>query len=50
MDIVLLPLLQVIQIALQLFIYALIISAILSWLAAFNIINTGNQFVSTIGY
>jgi len=50
MDIVLLPLLQVIQIALQLFIYALIISAILSWLVAFNIINTGNQFVSTIGY
>jgi len=50
MDIVLLPLLQVIQIALHLFIYALIISAILSWLVAFNIINTGNQFVSTIGY
>ena len=50
MDIVLLPLLQVIQIALQLFIYALIISAVLSWLVAFNIINTGNQFVSTIGY
>ena len=50
MDIVVLPLLQVIQIALQLFIYALIISAILSWLVAFNIINTGNQFVSTIGY
>jgi YggT family protein len=50
MDIVLLPLLQVIQIALQLFIYALIISSILSWLVAFKIINTGNQFVSTIGY
>ena len=48
MDIVLLPLLQVIQIALQLFIYALIISAILSWLVAFNIINTTNQFVYTI--
>lgn len=50
MDIVLLPLLQVIQIALQLFIYALIISAVLSWLVAFNIVNTRNQFVSTIGY
>lgn len=50
MDIVLLPLIQVINIALQLFIYALIISAILSWLVAFNIINTQNQFVSNIGY
>ncbi len=50
MEIVLLPLLQVIQIALQLFIYALIISAVLSWLVAFNIVNTSNQFVSTIGY
>ena len=48
MDIVLLPLLQVIQIALQLFIYSLIISAILSWLVAFNVINMTNQFVYTV--
>lgn len=50
MDIVLIPLIQVIHIALELFIYALIISAVLSWLVAFNVINTQNQFISSVGY
>lgn len=49
MDVVLVPLLAVIDIALNLFVWALIISAILSWLVAFNVINTQNQFVSTVG-
>ena len=32
----------------QLYIYLLIASAILSWLIAFNVVNTRNQVVSTI--
>ena len=47
--IVLDPLIQVIQIALELYIWVVIISAILSWLVAFNVVNTSNQFVYTVG-
>ena len=47
--IVLDPLLQVIGIALNLYIWLVIASAILSWLVAFNVINTTNPVVSTIG-
>ena len=32
----------------QLFIYVLIASAVLSWLVAFNVVNTRNQFVSAV--
>ncbi|WP_293812641.1 YggT family protein [uncultured Bosea sp.] len=40
--------LDVIMIALNLYIWVLIASAVLSWLIAFNVVNTRNQFVSTI--
>lgn len=33
----------------DIYVWLLIASAILSWLVAFNIVNTSNQFVSTIG-
>ncbi len=33
----------------EIYVWLLIASAILSWLVAFNIVNTSNQFVSTIG-
>jgi len=33
----------------QIFIYLLVANAILSWLVAFNVVNTQNQFVSTVG-
>ena len=33
----------------NLYIWALIVSAILSWLVAFNVVNTRNQLVHTIG-
>ena len=46
--IVLDPLIGVIQIALQLYFWAVIISAVLSWLIAFNVINTSNRFVYTV--
>jgi YggT family protein len=41
-------LLDVIGIVLQLYVYALIVSAILSWLIAFNVVNVRNDFVRGI--
>lgn len=40
--------LDVILLALQIYVWILIASAVLSWLIAFNVINTRNQFVSTV--
>ena len=48
MDALLYSLIEVIVIAIDIYIWILIISAILSWLIAFNVINTRNQFVSVI--
>ena len=41
--------LDVIFVVLQLYVWILIISAVFSWLYAFNVINGRNQFVATIG-
>jgi YggT family protein len=41
-------LLEVILIALEIYVWLLIGSAILSWLIAFNVVNTRNQFVSML--
>ena len=41
-------LLDVILILLNLYIYLLVAAAILSWLIAFNVVNTRNQFVSMV--
>ena len=41
-------LLYVIMLAAQLYIYVLIAAAVLSWLIAFNVVNTRNQFVAMI--
>lgn len=49
MDMVLLPLINVILIALRLYLWVIIASAVLSWLVAFNVINSHNQFVYTVG-
>jgi YggT family protein len=42
-------LLTIILIVLDIYIWLLIASAILSWLVAFNVINTRNQFVAMVG-
>jgi len=39
----------VIDLVLQAYIWLLIASAVLSWLIAFNVVNTRNQFVATVG-
>jgi YggT family protein len=42
-------LLDVILIALQIYVWLLIAAAILSWLVAFNVVNTRNQVVAAAG-
>ena len=44
-----LALFQTIDLALTLYTWVLIASAIFSWLYAFNVINSNNSFVSSIG-
>jgi YggT family protein len=41
--------LYIILLVLDIYIWLLIAAAILSWLIAFNVVNTRNQFVATIG-
>jgi YggT family protein len=48
MDVVLVPLIEVLIYALELYKWVLIISAVLSWLIAFNVVNTRNRFVYSI--
>jgi len=48
MDLIIDPLLQGILILIQIYVWVLIIAAILSWLIAFNIVNTRNQFISVL--
>ncbi len=42
-------LLQLVSTVITLYIWALVISAVLSWLVAFNVINTRNRFVYMVG-
>jgi YggT family protein len=41
--------LDIILLVLQIYIWLLIAAAVLSWLIAFNVVNTRNQVVTTIG-
>lgn len=45
---VLVPLIEVVNIAITLYVWAIILSAIMSWLIAFDVINTSNRLVYTI--
>jgi YggT family protein len=49
MNTILIPLLQVLSVALDLYKWVVIIWVVLSWLVNFNIINSHNQFVRTVG-
>ena len=42
------PLLSLISTVIQIYIWLLIASAILSWLVAFNVVNTRNQIVTMV--
>lgn len=43
------PIVEVLFIVIDLYMWALIIAVILSWLVAFNVVNRRNQFVFTVG-
>ncbi|MEM6490947.1 MAG: YggT family protein [Pseudomonadota bacterium] len=49
MDIIIQPLISVLLIAINLYIWAVVISAVLSWLVAFNVVNPSNRVVHLIG-
>ena len=43
------PLIKITLVAIDLYIWVVIISAILSWLVAFNVVNTRNRFIYMLG-
>ena len=45
MNVILGPLIQVALIVIELYMWAVIIGVVLSWLVAFNVVNTTNRFV-----
>jgi YggT family protein len=49
LNVVLLPLLRVLSIGIQIYIYLLIAMAILSWLVAFDVLNARSPVVRTVG-
>lgn len=49
MDVIIGPLFWLIGTVIELIIWLLIIGAVLSWLVAFNVINTRNRFVAMLG-
>ena len=49
MNTILIPLIQVLYAALNLYWWVIIISVVLSWLVTFNVINTHNRFVHMVG-
>ena len=49
MNTILIPLLQVLSAALNLYWWVVLVAVILSWLVALNMVNTHNQAIRTIG-
>jgi len=49
MDVVLIPLLQVFNVVLDLYVWVVIAGVVLSWLTAFGVLNTSNKAVYMIG-
>lgn len=49
MNTILIPVLQVISVALNLYWWVVLIAVIMSWLVMLNMINTHNQIIRTIG-
>ena len=49
MDVILVPLIQLVLAVINIYVWVLVASVVLSWLIAFNVVNTSNRFVYTIG-
>ena len=50
MNVILGPILGIVSTVLWLYMWVLILTVVLSWLYAFNIVNTNNRFVYSVGY
>jgi len=50
MHVILGPILEIVDTILGLYMWVIILSVVMSWLYAFNVVNTGNRFVYAIGY
>jgi YggT family protein len=49
MDVIIGPLFWLITTVIDLYVWVIIIGAVLSWLVAFNVVNTRNRFVWAVG-
>ena len=49
MDVILGPILRILDMAVGLYIWIVVIGVILSWLVAFNVVNTQNRFIYMVG-
>ena len=49
MDVITGPVISILLIALNLYMWVVLIGVILSWLVAFNVVNTSNRFVYMVG-
>ncbi len=49
MDVILVPLLQLILAVINIYVWVLVASVVLSWLIAFGVVNTSNRFIYSIG-
>lgn len=49
MDVVLIPLIQVVNVVLDLYVWIVVAGVVLSWLTAFNVVNTSNKAVYMVG-
>ncbi|MEK9673203.1 MAG: YggT family protein [Rhodospirillaceae bacterium] len=49
MDVITGPVFTILLIAVDLYMWVVIIGVVLSWLVAFNVVNTSNKFVYTVG-
>lgn len=49
MDVIIGPVLQLLLTVINIYVWIVIIGAVLSWLVAFSIVNTSNRLVYTIG-
>jgi YggT family protein len=49
MDVIIGPLFWLITTVIDLYVWVIIIGAVLSWLVAFNVVNTSNRFVWAVG-
>lgn len=49
MDVILIPLIQLVLAVINIYVWVLVASVVLSWLIAFGVMNTSNRFVHSIG-